>query len=175
MPSTSLPPLPRVARYRSSLVRSGTSVRPWSYLAVPRSDPSRLTGFAEVQAIVRDLLALGVEHTALVQCRHDRSLVGVLLDPPHDVSLRIGTFAAPVLPAPTVLVVEVAARLAAVRSDDIDGVHSLRTIYDRQSIELLDVVRTDGDVVLSLSIAGRLVSPWQATHGVEPQVARRGR
>lgn len=161
MPSTSLPPLPRVARYRSSLVRSGSSAHPWSYLTIPPSEPSRLRGFAEVQALTRDLLALGLVQTALVQCRHDRSMVGVLVDPPHEVSLGIGAFIPPVLPAPAVLVVEVAAKVSPITADDVDGLRSLRTILRRQQIELIDVVRTDGDVVVSLTIAGEATDPWR--------------
>ena len=170
-PTSSLPPLPRVARYRSSLIRTGSVDRPWSYLVVPRSDTTRLGGFAEVQALARDVATLGARHTAVVQCRPDLSIVGILLDPPHEVSLRIAVAPRPVLPAPTVLVVEVTSRVRAVCHDDLEGLHAVRAIMRRQNVDLLDVVRTDGDLVISLSIAGGLVDPWRRETPMSPAPA----
>lgn len=162
-PTSSLPPLPRVARYRSSLVRSGTAHRPWSYLSVPHDDRTRLGGFAEVQALARDVVTLGARHTALVQCRPDRSIVGILIDPPHEVSLWMASAATPpVSPAFEIVAVEVASRIGPVTNSDLDGVRALRTILRRQGIELIDVIRTDGDMVISLSIAGGLTDPWRS-------------
>ena len=175
-PTSSLPPLPRVARYRSSLIRTGTPTQPWSYLPVPRSDRSRLGGFAEVQALARDVVTLGVRHTALVQCHSDRTIVGVVLDPPHEVSLRIASIAAPpVLAAPEIVVVEVSGRLTPVANTDLDGLAALRSIMRRQGLRLVDVVRTDGDLVISLSIAGGLTDPWRSPASTLPAGAPHGR
>jgi len=175
-PTSSLPPLPRGARYRSSLIRTGTPTQPWSYLPVPRSDRSRLGGFAEVQALARDVVTLGVRHTALVQCRPDRTIVGVVLDPPHEVSLRIAVIATPgALEAPEIVVVEVSGRLTPVVDTDLDGLAALRSIMRRQGLRLVDVVRTDGDLVISLSIAGGLADPWRSFAGAVPTNDRRGR
>ncbi|MFZ9482468.1 MAG: hypothetical protein ACO3AV_06185 [Ilumatobacteraceae bacterium] len=167
-PTSSLPPLPRVARYRSSLTRAGSVDHPWSYLSVPSGDTTRLGGFAEVQALARDVVTLGARHTAVVQCRPDLSIVGVLLDPPHEVSLRIAAAPRPVLQAPAVVVVEVTTRPRVVGPDDLEGLHAVRSILQRQNVGLLDVVRTDGDVVISLSIAGGLTDPWRRDTTASP-------
>lgn len=146
----------RLPRRRQPSLRFDSDTREWGIL-VP--DPERdliIADFREAVMLALDIHEFPVCNEVLVLLDERRVVTAMLLDPPAEVGLFIGTSLPPGVEAPFCqtldIVLEPKVGSGPPSDRDREGFHALRRAHMAQGLLLMDVLLTDGDNVRSLAI-----------------------
>lgn len=120
-------------------------------------DPVAIENFGDAASLAFDLLELPVEREMLVLLDERRTITAVVVDPPPPVGVFIGRCEIPGLEVPFCQTLSLVLVDRVVEGppteDDRRGYLSLRRLHVLQGLQLLDIIRVDGERVQSLAIA----------------------
>lgn len=120
-------------------------------------DPVSVENFGDAASLAFDLLELPAEREMLVLLDERRTITAVVVDPPPPVGVFIGRCEIPGLEVPFCQTLSLVLVDRVVEGppteDDRRGYLALRRFHVLQGLQLLDIIRVDGERVQSLAIA----------------------